>query len=117
MLPLRVIFSALVLVVPTGKPAAFAVFQTEGDAVNADVVDHSAVVVSQVPLVYGDVPLLSQYQTAADAVCANNTIHAIDGDNASRGLRIIGWTVRWSWMLARDRNPAVANYIVVKRLG
>lgn len=59
---------ALIPAAPAGKPAALAELQTDGVAVSAVVVDHCGVVVSQVPLVGADSPLLSQYQTAALAL-------------------------------------------------
>ena len=115
--PLKVIFRALVLVVPTGNPAAFALLQTDGVAVNAVLVDHSAILLSHVPSVYLAVPLLSQYQTAADAVCVISARHAFSADNAITVFLIIvqvGWIAVFS---PRQVAPAPRIQIVVMYLG
>jgi hypothetical protein len=87
--PFTVIVRALIPKPPPGKPAALAGFHRTGDAVSADVVDHSGVELSHVPLVFGDNPLLSQYQTAADTVWANNIMETTNENNVGRDFLII----------------------------
>src|ERR1041385_1454844 len=62
-----VIVRLLILALPAGKTAAAVGSQMEGDAISVDVVDHCAVVVSQVPLVGGKRPFGSQKLSTARA--------------------------------------------------
>ncbi len=95
--PLTVMFSALTPAAPTGKPAALAEFQATGPLVTTEFVAQSAAELSQVPLVDGDNPLLSQNQTAAGRFWTESVSQTNSADNKSRGLRFIDM-VGWFWV-------------------